>query len=90
MPYLVVVIAAHPKSILDPVKERNFGIGIMSAYHQDDGVDQYQPVCERGQGKAFSCRDYRRQTESSGKNFEEPGEIIVRPDTGPDKDRRED
>ena len=41
---LVVIIPLHVKNLLEPVKQRHFRIGIMTADHQDDAMNQNEYV----------------------------------------------
>ena len=81
----VVMISAEPEDLLHPEAERHFGVGVMTAEHQDESVNEDETVDQRGQRKPATRRHQQRHGDEDRKDFEDPRRPIGRSDTRPDE-----
>lgn len=56
MTHLVIVVALSAQQIAYPVEQGDFRVGVMAAHHENDAVNQDQPVGQAGEGKAFQVK----------------------------------
>lgn len=85
----VVVVAGEVESLAEPMEEGNFGVGVVGADAEDDGVQCNAGVAEVGEWEA--AKGYREDAEGGEgrKHFEKPDEAIKGVDGGPEQYRRE-
>ena len=74
----VIMIAGEPEKMLHPETQRNLGIGIMPADHQNERVNKEKPVNERGQRKLSIAGNEDRYADEDGKDFHPPGGTLRR------------
>ena len=76
--HLIIIVAAEIKDVLDPGEEGDLSIGVVSADHQDYGMDQDEPVNEMSKLERLVGAHQNHKGDHGGKDFEEPGKIVVR------------
>jgi len=86
---LIIIVAAEIKDVLEPVKEGDLSIGVVSANHQDYGMDQDEPVNEMSKLERSVGAHQNHKSDHGRKDFEEPGKIVVRLNYRPDKNSKE-
>ena len=72
MPDLVVVVAFPSKGFADPIEEWDFRIGILSAHHQNDAMEQNPKIEQGSERKGLTGPPHDDQTDDSGSRFEYP------------------
>ena len=58
------------------VKERDFGIGVVSPDHQNDHMQQYQCIEQGCEGKLFIGKYEQYKANEGGKYFQKPNKCI--------------
>ena len=86
----VVVIPREVKRALHPEPERHLGIRVVPADHEDDGVQREEDQDERRERKALVQREHERDADDGRKDFEDPGEVVVRMNQRPGEHREEE
>ena len=66
---LVVVVACAVDHLTEPAANRHFGIGVVSADHQDHSVYEDEHVNKRRQRKSFACEIQHRQGNEHRQHF---------------------
>jgi hypothetical protein len=52
VPEAVVVVSSEVEQVLNPEAERDLGVGVVTAQHQDEGMDKEKTVEERSEREA--------------------------------------
>ncbi len=87
MTHLVIVVALSAQQIAYPVEQGDFRVGVMAAHHENDAVNQDQPVGQAGEGEGFPGEGQYRQADDRGQGFKKPGEPVVWVDRRPGQHR---
>ena len=85
----IVVIALPLKNIFEPVEERLVRVSPMTADAQNRNVKRDQRVNKCRELKSPIRRPENNQAADSGKNFEPPGEAVVRINSRPGENNRD-
>lgn len=72
MPQPIIVIPAQVKSHLQPLKERIFGIGVMPADDENNGMNGHKDVHDITELEFGINNGENSNTDQSGKYFQEP------------------
>src|SRR6185503_19682172 len=84
----IEVIATPMKIIAKPIEDRLVRVSPMPADTQDRDVERDEGVNERGELKSPVRRRENDDASDSRKNFEPPGQAIVRINSRPDENDR--
>jgi hypothetical protein len=76
----VVVVAGETEGVPHPEAERDLGVGVVSARHQDDRVEEEEAVEKGRQAEPPVGRDEQRHADEDRRHLEHPGEAVVRRD----------
>ena len=87
---LVVVVALAADQFPQPVEPGNQGIGVMPANHENDRMEQDEPVQQRCQRKTVACPDDDNQGDDCRCHLEPPGRVVVGIDRRPCQNAEED
>src|SRR6185369_4056690 len=86
----VVVVPGEPEGALHPEAQRDLGVRVVAADHEDERVDEDEDVEERRQREAPVRREEQRGGDQERRDLERPRRIVVRVDAGRDeRDRGE-
>src|ERR1041385_5489433 len=74
----VVVVAVPGKERPEPIEKGDAGVGVMSANAEDADMQRDQRVAQSRETKSPVSRQKKNKTHQTGRNFEPPGEAIMR------------
>ena len=84
---LIVGVAAQPQPFLYVKADGHFGVGVHTADHQNDGMEENQRVKQRRQRITRARGQQKRNEDNDRRDFHQPGEFVPCADTGVSEDQ---
>ena len=85
VPQLVIGVTAQSQPRLYVKADGHFRVGVHTADHQNDGMEENQRVKQRRQRIARARGQRKRNDDNHRRHFHQPGELIPCADTGVNK-----
>lgn len=76
MTHFIVIVPRLSERIADPVEERHFRVGVMTAHRKDGGVDDDERIGKIGEREAIVGSGENNETDQCRKDLQEPGELV--------------